>query len=133
MGEHPAIRASRLPAGIVSPEPVRAAFWTFGPGAHATFEGYIMAFVICEPCLGVKDRACVEVCPVVCIHEGKHGGKNGGFPDMLFINPAECIDCNLCPTECPVDAIFHEEEVPPEWEPYVALNRRFFEEGVGTG
>lgn len=60
-----------------------------------------MTFVICEPCINVKDRACVEVCPVDCIYEG----PKEGFPDMLFINPDECIDCGVCEPECPVDAI----------------------------
>ena len=47
-----------------------------------------MAYVICEPCVGVKDRACVDVCPASCIHDG----AKEGFPDMLFIEPDECID-----------------------------------------
>jgi ferredoxin len=81
-----------------------------------------MAYVICEPCIGVKDRACVDVCPVNCIHEG----SKEGFPDMLFIDPDECIHCNLCPHECPVEAIFAEDEVPDEWTRYIALNRDYF-------
>lgn len=56
-----------------------------------------MAFVICEPCVGVKDRACVAVCPVDCIYEVEEGQT----PDMLYINPDECIDCGLCKPECP--------------------------------
>ena len=81
-----------------------------------------MAYVICEPCLGVKDRACVDACPVNCIHEG----PKEGFPDILFIDPDQCICCNLCPTECPVEAIFPQEDVPPEWEHFTSLNREFF-------
>jgi ferredoxin len=50
-----------------------------------------MAYVICEPCVGVKDRGCVDVCPVNCIHEGPPR-RADGFPDMLFINPSECLD-----------------------------------------
>lgn len=80
-----------------------------------------MAFVICEPCVGVKDRACVAVCPVDCIYEVEQGQT----PDMLYINPDECIDCGLCKPECPVDAIFFEEEVPDQWKEYISINRQF--------
>jgi len=80
-----------------------------------------MAYVICEPCVGVKDRGCVNVCPVQCIYEG----PKQGFPDMLFINPEECIDCHLCVAECPVQAIFPEDEVPDQWHGFIARNREF--------
>ena len=62
-----------------------------------------MPYVITEACIGTKDRACVDVCPVDCIYEG---------PDQLFIHPDECIDCGACEPECPVTAIFPEEDVP---------------------
>ena len=78
-----------------------------------------MAFVICEPCIDVKDAACVEVCPVDCIHEG---------PDQYYIDPDECIDCGVCEPECPVEAIFEEDAVPEEWQDYIEKNRKFFEE-----
>ena len=78
-----------------------------------------MAFVICEPCIDVKDAACVEVCPVDCIHEG---------PDQYYIDPDECIDCGVCEPECPVEAIFEEDAVPDEWKDYIEKNRKFFEE-----
>lgn len=78
-----------------------------------------MAFVICEPCIDVKDAACVEVCPVDCIHEG---------PDQYYIHPDECIDCGVCEPECPVEAIFEEDAVPDEWKHYIEKNRKFFEE-----
>jgi len=81
-----------------------------------------MAYVICEPCVGVKDRACVDVCPVSCIYEK----QRDGFPDMLYINPEECICCSLCPSECPVNAIYDEDDVPEIWRHYVALNRAMF-------
>ncbi|HVK01961.1 MAG TPA: 4Fe-4S binding protein, partial [Armatimonadaceae bacterium] len=56
-----------------------------------------MPYVISEPCVGVKDKSCVAVCPVDCIH--------GGDEDpQLYIDPSECIDCGLCEPECPVDA-----------------------------
>ena len=64
-----------------------------------------MTYVIVEACIGVKDRACVDVCPVDCIYEGE---------DQLYIHPDECIDCGACEPECPVTAIFPEEDVPRE-------------------
>src|SRR5947208_16297483 len=67
-----------------------------------------MAYIICEPCVGVKDKACVEICPVDCIYEG----DKEGFPDMLFIHPDECIDCGVCQPECPVNAIFPKTTSP---------------------
>ncbi len=84
-----------------------------------------MTYVITEPCVGVKDKACVAVCPVDCIHEGTldHEGSNY---DMLFINPDECIDCGLCEPECPVTAIFADTDVPGQYQPYVEINAEFF-------
>lgn len=81
-----------------------------------------MAYIICEPCVGVKDKACVEICPVDCIYEG----AKEGYPDMLFIHPDECIDCGVCQPECPVTAIFPEDDVPDEWKNYIDLNRDYF-------
>lgn len=80
-----------------------------------------MAHIIAEPCVGVKDKACVAVCPVDCIHE-LEGEKAGAFPDMLYIDPEECIDCGVCVPECPVEAIFPEEDLPDEWQSYVQIN-----------
>ena len=62
-----------------------------------------MPYIIAEPCINVKDRSCVDVCPVDCIYEGE---------DMLYIHPDECIDCGACEPECPVTAIFPEEDCP---------------------
>lgn len=76
-----------------------------------------MAFVICQPCIGTKDAACVEVCPVDCIHEGE---------DQYYINPDECIDCGACEPECPVEAIYPEDEVPEEWKDFIEKNANFF-------
>lgn len=85
-----------------------------------------MTYVITEPCIGVKDAACVDVCPVDCIHPRK---DETGYASaiQLFIDPADCIDCGACEPECPVDAIYPEEDVPPEYEEYIALNRAAFE------
>ena len=82
-----------------------------------------MAYVICEPCIGVKDRTCVDSCPCDCIYEG----PKEGFPDMMFIDPDECIDCGVCQPECPVDAIFPDMDVPDEWRHFTALNQQFFQ------
>jgi NAD-dependent dihydropyrimidine dehydrogenase PreA subunit len=62
-----------------------------------------MPYVITEACISVKDKSCVDVCPVDCIYEGE---------DQLYIHPDECIDCGACEPECPVTAIFPEEDVP---------------------
>ncbi len=76
-----------------------------------------MPYVIAEPCINVKDKACVEVCPVDCIYEGE---------TMLYIHPDECIDCGACVPECPVNAIFEESEVPAEWSQFIQINADYF-------
>lgn len=76
-----------------------------------------MPYVITEACINVKDKACVDVCPVDCIYEGK---------DQLFIHPEECIDCGACEPECPVTAIFPEEDVPGNQTQFIQLNRDVF-------
>jgi len=80
-----------------------------------------VAFVITEPCIGTTDQACVSVCPVDCIHfeEGKD--------TMLFINPAECIDCGACQPACPVTAIFPESDVPEASRKFIEINSLWFE------
>ena len=66
-----------------------------------------MTYVITEPCIGVKDASCVDVCPVDCIHATDDDA-------MFFIDPDECIDCGACEPECPVTAIFAEDAVPDD-------------------
>ncbi len=78
-----------------------------------------MAFVIAEPCVGVKDKSCVSVCPVDCIHGTDED-------DMLYIDPDECIDCGACTPECPVSAIFPLAEVPEQWKSYIQKNADYF-------
>jgi len=85
-----------------------------------------MPYVICEPCINVKDKACVAVCPVDCIHEGILEDEGKTY-DMLFINPDECIDCGLCEPECPVNAIFADTDVPDKWQHFTALNAKFYQ------
>ncbi len=78
-----------------------------------------MAYVITEPCIGVKDRACVDACPVDCIHDDEES-------EQMFINSNECICCAACEPECPVGAIFEEREVPEKWRHFIELNAAFF-------
>ena len=84
-----------------------------------------MAYVIAEPCIGVKDTSCVEVCPVDCIHPTP---DESGYADasQLFIDPEECIDCDACVEACPVDAIYPEDMVPSEWAHYAELNAAYY-------
>ena len=80
-----------------------------------------MTHIITEPCVGVKDGACVDVCPVDCIY-----GKKEQDWDMLYIHPEECIDCGLCIDACPVQAIYPLEEVPDKWKEFVGKNYEKF-------
>ena len=77
-----------------------------------------MTYIIAEPCIDIKDKSCVDVCPVDCIHEADR---------ILVIDPEECIDCGACEPECPVTAIFPEEDTPPQWKSYIAKNREVFQ------
>lgn len=72
-----------------------------------------MTFVVTESCIRCKYMDCVEVCPVDCFYEG---------PNMLAINPDECIDCALCEPECPVNAIYSEDELPQDQQEFLGLN-----------
>src|SRR6266550_1546976 len=83
-----------------------------------------MPYIIAEPCINLKDRSCVDVCPVDCIYEGE---------DQLYIHPDECIDCGACEPECPVTAIFPEEDTPPQWKSYIAKNRDVFQSASPPG
>ena len=94
-----------------------------------------MPFIIAEPCVSTCDTACVEVCPVDCIHGpdivdgmGEEAKADGFNPDgkQLYIDPDECIDCGACEPECPVEAIFDEDDLPDEWKKYVEINANFF-------
>jgi NAD-dependent dihydropyrimidine dehydrogenase PreA subunit len=84
-----------------------------------------MAYVIAKPCIGVKDTACVVVCPLDCIHPRK---DEPGFSnsDQLFIDPDACIDCNMCTDECPVSAIFRDSDLPAEWQSFLDKNAAHF-------
>ena len=77
-----------------------------------------MTFIVGENCIKCKHTDCVEVCPVDCFYEG---------PNMLVIHPDECIDCALCEPECPVDAIFADDELPEDQVPFIELNAELAE------
>ena len=94
-----------------------------------------MAYIIADPCVSTCDTACVEVCPVDCIHgpDNKEGSgaeaKEDGFDPtdkQLYIHPEECIDCGACEPECPVEAIFEEDAVPEEWKKFIKINYDYF-------
>jgi ferredoxin len=72
-----------------------------------------MTYVVTESCIRCRYTDCVDVCPVDCFHEG---------PNFLTIDPDECIDCAVCVTECPVNAIFAEEDVPADQQQFIKLN-----------
>ena len=78
-----------------------------------------LIYVIAEPCVGVKDKACVDVCPVDCIH------ADDASPQM-YINPDECTGCGACEAECPVEAIFEDRSLPAEWKHYEKINADYF-------
>ena len=80
-----------------------------------------MTYIIAQPCIDVKDKACVDVCPVDCIHP-----VDGEDLEQLFIDPDECIDCGACEPECPVEAIFTEEDLPAEWSHFLKINADYF-------
>ena len=71
-----------------------------------------MAFIITDPCIGTKDSACVDVCPVDCIHPRKDEAEFAAT-SMLFIHPDECIDCGACVPACPVTAIYDSPDATP--------------------
>ena len=84
-----------------------------------------MTYTICEPCIDIKDKGCVDECPVDCIYEG---------PRMLYIHPDECVDCGACEPVCPVTAIFYEDDVPAEWKQFTPINAEWFNDDVsGVG
>ncbi len=76
-----------------------------------------MTYVIAEPCVDLKDKACIEECPVDCIYEGVR---------MLYIQPDECVDCGACEPVCPVEAIYYEDDLPDQYSGYTQLNADFF-------
>jgi NAD-dependent dihydropyrimidine dehydrogenase PreA subunit len=88
-----------------------------------------MAYVINEPCIDLKDNSCVEVCPVDCIHPTPDEA-NWAEHEQLYIDPAECIDCDACVESYSVDAITPEDQVPPEWQKFIEINAAYYRNGA---
>ena len=84
-----------------------------------------MTYVIAEPCVNTKDTACVEVCPVDCIHPKKDATEFAA-ENKLFIDPDTCIDCGACVPVCPVQAIFPQEELPEKWAQFTQIDADWF-------
>ena len=78
-----------------------------------------MTYVIAEPCVDVKDKSCIDECPVDCIYEGERS---------LYIHPDECVDCGACEPVCPVEAIYYEDDVPAANADAKEINAEFFVE-----
>jgi NAD-dependent dihydropyrimidine dehydrogenase PreA subunit len=81
-----------------------------------------VTYVIAQPCTDVKDKSCIDECPVDCIYEGRRS---------LYIHPDECVDCGACEPVCPVEAIFHEDDTPEQWGHYRTAGAEFFA-GLGS-
>ena len=79
----------------------------------------VVTYVIAQPCVDLKDKACIEECPVDCIYEGERS---------LYIHPDECVDCGACEPVCPVEAIYYEDDVPEQWAEYYKANVEFFDD-----
>ena len=84
-----------------------------------------MTYVIAEPCVDVKNGACVEVCPVDCIHTTPEERQH-------YIDPDICIECEQCVLVCPVEAVVLDRDLPPEWQHYVEINAAFFQRAKGA-
>lgn len=95
-----------------------------------------MTYVVTRPCLGTKDRSCVEVCPVDCFYDVKKKKFNSKFGvevdgedgddavGLLVIHPDECINCGACETECPVEAIYEDSAVPESDKEFIEINEK---------
>ena len=84
-----------------------------------------MPFIITDPCIETKDTACVDVCPVDCIHPRKDEPEFATV-EQLYIHPDECIDCGACVPACPVEAIFAMDEVPDVSKQYIDVNAKYY-------
>ena len=84
-----------------------------------------MPYIIAEPCIDVKDTACVDACPVDCIHPKK---DEPAFAESirLYIDPVECIDCGACVPVCPVSAIFALDDLPEKWAHFAAEDAAYY-------
>ncbi len=84
-----------------------------------------MAYIIAEPCINTKDTACVDACPVDCIHP-KKDEPEFEKEEMLYIDPEECIDCGACVPVCPVEAIFALDDLPEKWAQFTERNAAYY-------
>ena len=107
----------RLPAKMAGLQSLSTRF----RGQRAT----AMAYVIAEPCINTKDTACVDACPVDCIHPKKDNPRFAE-EEMLYIDPVECIDCGACVPVCPVSAIFALDDLPEKWKAFTPRNAEYF-------
>ena len=90
-----------------------------------------MTYTIIEACIGEKDRSCIDVCPVDCIHDDVHMdgvGEDESQDKILYIDPDECIDCGACEPACPFTAIFAEDDVPDNMQEYTEINALWFKD-----
>src|ERR1700704_3557198 len=85
-------------------------------------EEILVTYIITETCIGSLDKSCVDVCPVDCIHFEE------GVDRILYINPDECIDCGACEPACPVKAIYPEDAVPEDMEPFTVINVQWYQD-----
>ena len=101
--------------------------WYFPQSGWEKYGGIALTYVINEPCIGVKDNSCVEVCPVDCIHPTP---DEEGYDEVeqLFIDPEECIDCDACVEACPVDACFAEDQLRDEWQNFIQINSDYYKQ-----
>ena len=84
-----------------------------------------MTYVIAEPCIGTKDTACVDACPVDCIHPKKDEPAYA-TEEMLYIDPVECIDCGACVPACTSDSIFTADDLPEDKKEFLEKNAAFY-------
>ena len=93
-----------------------------GGGANEELD---VAYIIAQPCVGIKDGECIAVCPLDCIHPtpAEYAFREA---DMLYIDPTRCIDCGLCMDECQMGAIFADNALPPEWAHFKQRNAEYF-------
>jgi NAD-dependent dihydropyrimidine dehydrogenase PreA subunit len=101
---------------------------SFSGAANPSIINKYVAYIICEPCIGTKDTACVDVCPVDCIHPRKDE-PDFATAEMLYIHPDECIDCGACVPACPVEAIFALDETPQKWNDFIPMNANYYDRG----
>jgi NAD-dependent dihydropyrimidine dehydrogenase PreA subunit len=97
----------------------------FGRSSSRRNSELYMAFIIAESCIDVKDTACLNTCPVDCIHPRK---DQSDFEParMLYIDPVACIDCGACVPVCPVEAIYAEDNLPYCWDQFIKINAEHY-------